>query len=142
MALRKQEYYGFTGNHFWTILPAILGEEKTPVYAEKMAMLRRHGVALWDVAESCVRPGALDSAIKGLTPNNIPQLLQRFPNIQAIFINGQFAYKTFVKTFGDTIDRPVSVLPSTSPANAAMPLPEKVLRWGAIKKFLYNPPTL
>lgn len=139
-ALRKQEFYGFTGNHFWTIMPAILGEKKTEIYKEKLAMLKRHRVALWDVIESCDRPGALDSSIKNLTPNKIPELLRRFPNIRAIFINGQFAYKTFQKKFGAVIDRPVIVLPSTSPANAAMPIAEKTRRWGAIQKFLYNPP--
>src|SRR5262249_23502800 len=118
-ALRKQQYYGFTGNHFWTILPALVGEPKTDNYPKKLAMLRRHGIALWDVIESCTRPGALDSAIRNHKPNDIPGLIGRYPNIRAIFINGQFAYKTFVKTFGETIDRPVTVLPSTSPANAA-----------------------
>lgn len=142
MALRKQEFYGFTGNHFWTIMPAILGEPKTDIYAEKLAMLRRNHVALWDVLESCIRPGALDSSIKDIVPNKIPQLVRRYPNIEAIFINGQFAYKTFLKMFGDSVGRPVAVLPSTSPANAAMPIEEKIRHWGIIRKFLYNPPTL
>ncbi len=142
MALRKQQYYGFTGNHFWTILPAVLGEKKTDVYLEKLAMLKRNHIALWDVIESCHRPGALDSSIKNLVPNKIPELIRRFPNIRAIFINGQFAYKTFLKKFGDSVDRPVTLLPSTSPANAAMPISEKTRRWGVIQKFLYDPATL
>lgn len=138
-ALRRQEYYGFPGNHFWTILPALLGERETDNYKEKLSMLRRHRVALWDVIGACFRPGALDSSIKNFTPNNIPRLIRRYPNIRAIFINGQFAYKTFLKTFGDTAGRPVAVLPSTSPAHAAMPVREKIRRWGVIREFLYNP---
>jgi len=137
-ALRKRQYYGFTGNHFWTILPALLGEKKTADYRKKLAMLRRHRVALWDVLESCTRPGALDSSIRDLTPNKIPDLVRRYPNIRAIFINGQFAHKIFLKKFAGEITVPVAVLPSTSPANAAMPVAEKVRRWGALRKFLYN----
>jgi hypoxanthine-DNA glycosylase len=91
MALRKQEFYGFTGNHFWTIMPAILGERRTGVYAEKLAMLRRHRIALWDVLESCTRPGALDSSIRDIEPNKIPELIAAYPNINAIFINGQIS---------------------------------------------------
>ncbi len=135
-ALRKQEFYGFTGNHFWTIMPAILGEQKTEVYAEKLALLKRHKIALWDVLESCTRPGALDSSIRNIQPNKIPQLLAAHPNIRAVFINGQFAYKTFLKSFGESIAVPVHVLPSTSPANAAMPLAEKIRRWSVIREFL------
>lgn len=141
-ALRKQQYYGFPGNHFWTILPALFNEEKPSTYRKKLDLLRRRKIALWDVLESCVRPGALDSSIRNLKPNKIPELIQHYPNIRAIFINGQFAHKIFIKTFGITIDRPVMVLPSTSPANAAMSIDEKIHRWKVVQKFLYNSPPL
>ncbi len=135
-ALRKQEFYGFTGNHFWTILPAILDEPKSNIYKKKLSMMKRNRIALWDVLESCTRPGALDSSITNVVPNQIPRLLKEFPNIRAVFINGQFAYKTFLKYFAEQIKIPVYVLPSTSPANAAMPLQEKIRRWGVIREFL------
>lgn len=135
-ALRKQEFYGFTGNHFWTIIPRLLKESYTTSYPKKLAMLRRHRVALWDVLESCHRPGALDSSIRSMKLNPIPDLLRKHRRIQAVFINGQFAYKTFMKHYADVVDRPVFALPSTSPANAAMPIKEKLRRWGAIRKFL------
>jgi hypoxanthine-DNA glycosylase len=132
----KQEFYGFTGNHFWTILPAILDEPKSNIYKKKLSMMKRNRIALWDVLESCTRPGALDSSITNVVPNQIPRLLKEFPNIRAVFINGQFAYKTFLKYFAEQIKIPVYVLPSTSPANAAMPLQEKIRRWGVIREFL------
>lgn len=136
MALRKQQYYGFTGNHFWFILPALFKEEKPVEYADKLDLLRRRKIALWDVLESCTRPGALDSDIREITPNKIPELLESYPNIRAVFINGQYAYKTFVKHFEGQVSRPYFVLPSTSPAHAAMSVKEKTRKWGAIRKFL------
>jgi hypoxanthine-DNA glycosylase len=136
VALRKREYYGFNGNHFWTIMPALLGEQKTEVYEEKLAMVRKHRVALWDVLKSCTRPTAMDSDIRNIVPNKIPELLKGYPHIRAVFVNGQFGYKTFQKHFGPDIGIPVHPLPSSSPANAAMPLSEKISRWRVILKFL------
>src|SRR4051812_29590226 len=60
-ALRKQQYYGFAGNHFWKILPVLFDEPAPATYDQKLALVKRHRLALWDVIGSCVRPGALDS---------------------------------------------------------------------------------
>src|SRR5581483_5174544 len=128
-ALRKQQYYGFTGNHFWKLLPTLFDKAPPVDYDEKLKLLRRHGIALWDVIGTCVRPGALDSSIRNLLPNDIPGLLKKHRKIRAVFINGQFAHKTFLKHFGREVSVPVFVLPSTSPANAAMPIAEKTRRW-------------
>lgn len=135
-ALRKQQYYGFEGNHFWTIIPALFGLEKPVRYEDRLALLRRHRIALWDVLGACERIGALDSAIKNPKVNPIPDLLKRFPKIKAVFINGRFAHTLFLKHHGRTIARPVAYLPSSSPANAAMPLPEKIKKWRVILAYL------
>lgn len=134
-ALRKQQYYGFEGNHFWHIIPKILGHPRPSVYRERLSLVQKHGIALWDVLESCVRPGALDSAIRLPTLNPVPELLLQYPNIRAVFINGRFAHSTFVKRHGE-VSRPVFYLPSTSPANAAISLAEKTKQWKVILKYL------
>jgi hypoxanthine-DNA glycosylase len=134
-ALRKQQYYGFEGNHFWHIIPKILGHERPVVYEERVKLLKRYGIALWDVLESCTRASALDSDIRSVTLNGVPSLLKTYPNIRAVFINGRFAHNTFVKNHGD-VGRPVFYLPSTSPANAAITLAEKTIRWKAILNYL------
>lgn len=138
-ALRKQQYYGFNGNHFWTILPAILGEQKPSEYRDKINLVRRHGIALWDVLKSCVRPGALDSAIRNMVCNPIPDLLKKYPNVRAVFINGRLAHKVFLDHFEGKVDRGVFRLPSTSPANAAMSMAEKMRQWSSLLKYLDSP---
>ncbi len=136
VALRKQQYYGFNGNHFWTILPALFGREKPIAYEDRLKLLKDHHVALWDVLESCTRPGAADSAIRDAKPNPIPDLLGKYPGIRAVFINGKTAHKIFMKHYEFKIQRPVICLPSSSPANAMLSIPEKVNRWKVILTHL------
>ena len=137
-ALRKQQYYGFSGNHFWKIIPGLLGQPLPTSYAEKKKLILDNGLALWDVIGTCVRPGALDSSIRNVVANDIPGLLKKHSKIQAVFINGQFAHKTFLGKFGDHVSVPVHVLPSTSPAHASMTVAQKAEKWSAILKFLSN----
>jgi len=131
-ALRRQEYYGFPGNHFWRIMRDLLAGGRELSYAEKIALVRKHRIALWDVLASCERIGALDSAIKNVTPNAIPELLTRYPGIHTIFCNGALSAKLFGRFFAHRVARPMIALPSTSPANAAIPYPKKRELWTAV----------
>jgi len=78
-ALRKRQYYGFDGNHFWKILPRLFHEPLPATYDEKLALVRRNGIALWDVLGTCVRPGALDSAIREAKPNPVRSCSKNSP---------------------------------------------------------------
>lgn len=138
MALRKQQYYGFEGNHFWTIVPSLFNTDRPKEYAERIALVRHYRIALWDVLASCVRPGAADLAIKKPKLNPIPGLLKKYPGIGAVFINGRTAYDLFVKEFGSLVTRPVVYLPSSSPAHASMPVKEKIKKWAVILDYLKN----
>jgi hypoxanthine-DNA glycosylase len=133
-ALRKQEYYGFNGNHFWTIVTALLGEKKPASYEGKIDLVRRNRIALWDVLESCVRKGASDSAIRNEKCNPIADLLRSYPKIEAVFINGRAAHKLFLRRFEGKVKVPVMCLPSTSPAYAAMSIKSKIEHWKRILK--------
>jgi len=135
-ALRKQEYYGFPGNHFWKIMYALFGVEKPLMYPAKKKLLTDNRIALWDVFQSCERKGALDSAIQNAKVNDIPALLKRYPNIKAIFLNSKTAEKMFQKQFSGAIKIPSKYLPSTSPAHAALSLSQKTKAWTVILKSL------
>lgn len=131
-ALRKQEFYGFKGNHFWKIMIDLLAPGRALDYAAKLALLRRHRIAVWDVLESCTREGAADSTIRATTPNDIPALLARHPGIHTIFCNGTTSARLFARYFGGTITVPMIPLPSTSPAHATMPYVVKRARWTVV----------
>lgn len=131
-ALRKQEYYGFKGNHFWKIMTDLLAPGRPLDYAQKLALLRRHRIAVWDVLRSCTREGAADSAIRDTTPNDIPGLLARHPGIHTVFCNGTTSARLFARYFGGAVALPTMALPSTSPAHATMPYAEKRTRWSVV----------
>jgi hypoxanthine-DNA glycosylase len=128
-ALRRQEYYGFPGNHFWRIMIDLFAAGRALDYTAKLALARRHRIALWDVLAACERTGAADSAIRNAVPTDIPGLLARHPGISRIFLNGTTAAKLFAKFHGAKVTVPTVQLPSTSPANAAISYARKLEHW-------------
>lgn len=140
MSLEKQQYYGFPHNAFWRIMTALTGRGEVPTeYDERLEMLRRSGIALWDVCHSCRREGSLDSNICEEIPNDIAELLAEYPSIRAVAFNGGPAYRLFRKHIGLGAigeGRAVLTLPSTSPANASWSYERKLAAWMELKKWL------
>lgn len=140
MSLEKQQYYGFPHNAFWRIMAALTGCEPVPTaYGKRLEMLRRSGIALWDVCHSCRREGSLDSNICDEVPNDIAGLLADHPTIRAVAFNGGPAYRLFKKHIGLNVigeGRETLVLPSTSPANASWSYERKLAAWSELKKWL------
>ena len=138
VALARRQYYGFPGNHFWKIVPRLLGAEKELSYRQKIALLKENRIALWDTIRSCTRVGASDGSIRRAVPNDIAGLVRRYKGIHTIFLNGRMAEKLYRKHFGGRIHLPTRTLPSTSPAHASMPLARKMKHWSAILKCHEN----
>jgi hypoxanthine-DNA glycosylase len=136
VALKVRQFYGFPGNHFWKIMTDLFGRPRDISYAERIAMLKANGVALWDVFESCEREGALDADIKCVTLNDIPGLVKKHSTIKAVFLNGSTSYNTYQKHFHDKVKLPAFRMPSTSPAHAAMNYEAKKKVWSTILKHL------
>ena len=90
------------------------------------------GIALWDVLASCEREGSLDAAIREPVPNQVEELLSRYPGIHTIFLNGQKAGAFYRRLIEPKLARRVEsiVLPSSSPARA-MPFEKKLRRGGS-----------
>lgn len=134
-SLEKQEYYGHPQNQFWKILFTLREENFTNNYAEKLEFLKKNKIALWDTIESCERKGSKDTEIKNEVENSVSELIASFPNIQAIFCNGQKSYKNLLKIMDKNQSLPVFVLPSTSPLHT-ISLEKKLESWKIINKFL------
>ncbi|WP_243633697.1 DNA-deoxyinosine glycosylase [Motiliproteus coralliicola] len=135
-SLQQQQYYAHPRNAFWPIMAELLGFDAELPYAERLARLQRHGIALWDVLAECRRPGSLDSSIveQSIRPNDFAALLDLHPTIEAIFFNGAKAEQAFnryvLKGLPDHLQQlPRQRLPSTSPAHAAMKLAQKSHCW-------------
>lgn len=122
----QQFYYGHPQNRFWKVLSHITKEPLPATTEEKKQLLLNHGIAVWDVIQSCEIIGSSDSSIRNVVPADLPWLLQQCP-ITAIFGNGSKTCELFekysapaLKDFADL--RPIQKLPSTSPANASWSL--------------------
>jgi hypoxanthine-DNA glycosylase len=127
-SLAARRYYAHPRNLFWALWGELL-ELPLPAmgYAQRLASLRRHGVGLWDVYATCRREGSLDAAIRQAQRNDLPELRERLPLLRAIAHNGAESAKA-VRWTAELGVR-VYCLPSSSPANAAMPWAQKLLAW-------------
>jgi TDG/mug DNA glycosylase family protein len=135
-SLQAGRYYAHPQNHFWRIMVDLLGAEPTLTYAARIRLLKSNGIALWDVLESCVRPGSLDSAIREETivANDFASFYRAHPKIERVFFNGakaEASYRRYVARSVESTGGPRSYvrLPSTSPAHAALSFEKKRDLW-------------
>ena len=134
-SLEMQQYYAHPQNQFWRIIFHLFNENYTSDYGEKLQVLKRNKIALWDVIDTCERKGSLDSEIRNEEANDIRQLLKNYPNIKAIFCNGQKSFKNLQKIMGKECVIPIFVLPSTSPLHT-ISFEKKLREWEILKSFL------
>jgi TDG/mug DNA glycosylase family protein len=137
-SLRARQYYAHPQNAFWRIIGEILGFDPASPYDIRVASVQSAGVAIWDVLKSCIRASSLDSAIEAASavPNDFAEFLAEHPQIQRICFNGAKAEALYMMHVRPSVPTDIPVqylrLPSTSPANASLPLPEKLRAWRAI----------
>ena len=126
-SLRQQQYYAYRFNVFWKIMGSLFGFSPELPYEERLALLRKNGVALWDTLRSCKRDGSLDTGIREPVPNDIPRLLHDYPTIRHIFCNGSASYNFLKRYLPEVFHGPITVtrLPSTSPAAATLSFERK-----------------
>jgi hypoxanthine-DNA glycosylase len=130
MSLAAQQYYANPRNGFWRIMGDIYGFAAEAPYSERVATLRAHGVAVWDVLASCRRAGSLDSAVEpdSMEANDFRKLFDEHPGIRKVFFNGAAAEKNFNRLVRVAPDLGYRRLPSTSPAQT-MRYDEKLTIW-------------
>jgi hypoxanthine-DNA glycosylase len=128
-SLTKQEYYANPRNHFWRIVYTLF--DTLPVsdsFEEKIQLLQKNKIGLWDVLENCERKGSLDIHIKNHKENDFEMLFKQYPTIHTIVFNGKESHKYFIKKFGQIEGITYYVMPSTSPANT-MSFENKLKIW-------------
>lgn len=135
-SLEKQQYYGNARNHFWPIIGEVFGEVVPTVYEERIALLKKHGIGLWDTIQSCERKGSLDATIRNEVPNDFQWLFTTYPQIELVLFNGGKAFDVFKKRVGlDVLNgRRYEKMPSTSPipGKNIKSFEEKVAVWKII----------
>ena len=118
-------YYAHPQNRFWRVLFSLFGEPYSTDTDAQSALALDHGIALWDVLESCTIVGASDATISNVKYNDIAGLLSSHPKIEKVFTTGGKAHELLMR-YAKTVDCPILTnavkLPSTSPLNCAASL--------------------
>jgi len=137
-SLEADRYYAFSRNSFWKIMGDLYDAGPALEYPARLQILKTNHIALWDVIETCQRPGSLDSAIaiSGMKTNNFEGFFQQHPAIKLVCFNGRKASDLFTKKVLPGLTHKIEciTLPSTSPANAASNYATKLKAWSVITK--------
>jgi len=141
-SLQEQQYYAHPRNAFWPIMASLYDVDLSLDYAARCQQLRQNQIAVWDVLKSCRRQGSLDQAIEAdsIVANDFNSFLRQHSEIQRIFFNGAKAEQVFKRHVLPTlnVEQPLSfqLLPSTSPAHAALSFDDKLNLWQIIKQSM------
>ena len=103
-SLVTRQYYANPRNAFWPIVSELFGFEVGAPYDSRLASLRSHGVALWDVLH---------------------------PTIARVYFNGAKAADLYRRLAEPAVGVQYQRLPSTSPAHVMRP-GTKLEAWRAI----------
>lgn len=135
-SLAAGQYYAQPRNAFWPILGELLGAAPELAYPDRAAVLRRAGVALWDVCAAAERPGSLDASIRrdSVVVNDFAAFLHAHPRIALLAFNGATAADLYRRCVLPSLPAgaaalPTLRLPSTSPAHAGVPYAAKRAAW-------------
>lgn len=129
-------YYAHPQNRFWHLIGKVIGVELTPLdYEGRLTALLAARVGLWDTVASARRIGSLDAAIRDAEHNPLVDLAASLPELRAVGFNGQASARIGIPQLAGT-NLALIPLPSSSPANAAIPLAEKEKLWRRLADFL------
>jgi hypoxanthine-DNA glycosylase len=140
-SLLAEQYYAHRHNAFWPVMGELFGAGPALSYERRILILRRAGLALWDVLASCERQGSLDSDIDeaSIVPNDFRAFFDAHPRVKHVFFNGakaEICFHRYVRPHLSDRGLHFTRLPSTSPAHASLTLPQKLKAWRAVADAL------
>ena len=135
-SLAAKQYYAHPHNAFWRVMSRIVDIAPDAAYDERVRALQDAKVAVWDVLQSCDRPGSLDSSIRrdSEVGNDFATFFEQHPRITQVYFNGGAAEASFKRHCAALLrDARLSFqrLPSTSPAHASLHFEQKLAAWRA-----------
>lgn len=128
-------YYAHPQNRFWKIISMIFDEEIPITIDDKISILLKNKIALWDVINSCEIYRSSDSTIKNVVPNDISRIIYS-SKVNLVVLNGQTSGKYFQRFFNKSLEISSIILPSTSPANASFSIDALYQNWKILKEYL------
>jgi hypoxanthine-DNA glycosylase len=136
-SLAHQQYYAHKQNRFWHLVGELIGEDLAAMeYALRLQTLLAHRIGLWDVVAQARREGSLDGNIRDHSANDLVELIESLPALEAIAFNGGTAARIGERILGPHAQRfRILRLPSSSPAYASMNFAAKLVAWRALGEF-------
>ncbi len=139
VSLEMRQYYAQPRNAFWKLMGRLYNFEPEAPYAKRLGVLKKSRVALWDVCASAARVGSLDAAIitHSVVVNDIAGFLREHKQVHTVCFNGQKAAALFTRFVLPTLASNklnYVLLPSSSPAHAAMPFSIKLRNWTSVRR--------
>ncbi len=141
-SLKAGQYYAHPQNGFWRLIGSVIGHPDLAgqPYAERLEILKAHGIGLWDVIAEAERIGSLDTAIRLPRHADLNGLVAALPRLRAIAFNGGKAAREGARVLGlgPEMEQVVRLtLPSSSPAMART-LAWKAERWAVLSAFVQS----
>ncbi len=132
-------FYGHPRNRFWPMIAAVCGEERPWSIDEKRELVLRHGIALWDTIGECDIHASEDASVRNAVPVDIGRVLS-VARIEQVLCNGALSGRLYRRHLLPVTGMDCLVMPSTSPANAAVPLEQLIAVWGdALRGHMRTP---
>lgn len=130
MSILMGEYYANPKNQFWRIIFAIFNSnEPLYKYNEKVTLLLKNKIGLWDVLTEGDRIGSLDSNIQREVLNDFSGLFTAYTNIRKLAFNGDKAFQSFLKMKAGLPQKELVLLTSSSSMNTSKSLLLKGKEW-------------
>lgn len=139
---RKKEnknYYSKESDDFWNIIFRVLEEEDPINYGERLTLIKKNELALWDVMYM-VQTVDQYKINKHREYNDFVQFFEENKKIRIVVCNGEEAYRLMKKVKSDekTRDFYLHKLPSSAPSRGKYlkTYEEKLEEWKIIKRLL------
>jgi double-stranded uracil-DNA glycosylase len=140
MSLERHHYYANPQNQFWRMMADLLNSGSVKDGPSLPDLLKDRHIAVWDVIGSRrYQQGSMDRDIVDPLLNDIPGFIGDHPSIRYVGLNGGTAWVFFQRSLRGTPFPGSFVseqLPSTSPAYASCPYPQKLERWQHLLEYL------
>lgn len=130
-SLEANEYYAHPQNQFWKFMGDIYGAEQSLPYTQRIEILKKQNIAVWDVLQTCIRKGSMDSDIKNPIVNDFANFYNKNPTIALVVFNSLVAEKLYKRLVLHTLTQQIEYrrVPSPSPANARLNYADKLALW-------------
>ncbi|HXU28326.1 MAG TPA: DNA-deoxyinosine glycosylase, partial [Bacteroidia bacterium] len=135
-SIELSQYYGHKGNQFWKLMFDIFNQPFADNYTDRINLLTKNKIALWDVLSHCEREGSADSKIKNAIANNFALFFKKHSHIKHVFFASKEAEKLYKKHVEQFTEITYHTLPSPSGANASKTYQAKLIEWKVILKAL------